>query len=72
MAWFNDDNTYNDIRERSLKQWLKEMSEHDDIAVRGGVKLANDYIEHLKKENMSLNEEIELRNKYLKKIKDNK
>lgn len=72
MAWFNDDNTYNDIRERSLKQWLKEMSEHDDIAVRGGVKLANDYIEHLKKENMRLNEEIELRNKYLKKIKDNK
>lgn len=33
------DNTYNDIREKSLMQWLGEMEQHSDVAVRGGVKL---------------------------------
>lgn len=33
------DNTYNDIREKSLMQWLDEMEQHSDVAVRGGVKL---------------------------------
>ena len=32
-----DDTTYNDIRRKSLDQWLAEMENHDDIAVRGGV-----------------------------------
>ena len=34
------DHTYNDIREKSLMQWLDEMEQHPDIAVHGGVKLA--------------------------------
>ena len=28
------DNTYNDIREKSLMQWLDEMEQHSDVAVR--------------------------------------
>lgn len=32
-----EDNTYNEIREKSLFQWLDEMEKHEDIAVRGGV-----------------------------------
>lgn len=39
-----EDNTYNDIREKSLMQWLDDMSKHEDIAVRGGVKLARNII----------------------------
>jgi len=69
MAWQSKDNTYNDIREKSLNQWLDEMSEHDDIAVRGGVKLAKEYMQYLKDENNRLQSEIELRNEYLKKLK---
>ena len=42
------DHTYNDIREKSLMQWLDEMEQHPDIAVRGGVKLAREYVDHLK------------------------
>ena len=34
-----EDNTYNDIREKSLLQWLDEMEQHEDIAVRSGSKL---------------------------------
>lgn len=70
MAWQTKDNTYNDIRERSLNQWLDEMAEHEDIAVRGGVKLAKEYLAHMKKENELLKAEIELRNEYLKKLKN--
>ena len=38
-----EDNTYNEIREKSLFQWLDEMEKHEDIAVRGGVKLTRQY-----------------------------
>lgn len=70
MAWQSKDNTYNDIRERSLKKWLDEMSEHEDISVRGGVKLARDYMQYLRDENSRLEDEIKLRNEYLMKMKN--
>ena len=43
------DNTYNDIREKSLMQWLDEMEQHSDVAVRGGVKLPQLKAQYLKK-----------------------
>lgn len=63
-----EDNTYNEIREKSLFQWLDEMEEHEDIAVRGGVKLTREYIQHLKDENKRLEEQNNLKNEYLKKV----
>ena len=65
-----EDNTYNDIREKSLMQWLDEMSEHEDIAVRGGVKLAREYVQHLNDEIARLESENELKPQYLKKMKN--
>lgn len=62
------DNTYNDIREKSLLQWLAEMEQHEDVAVRGGVKLCRDYMAYLKGQNENLKDEIALRNEYLKKV----
>lgn len=64
------DNTYNDIREKSLLQWLEEMEKHPDVAVRGGVKLAREYVEYLKEEIKSLEEENRLKIQYLKKLKN--
>ncbi len=64
--FFSEDNTFNDIREKSLEQWLKEMEEHEDVAVRGGVKLCREYIGHLENKINKLQEENELKNKYLK------
>ncbi len=63
-----EDNTYNEIREKSLFQWLDEMEKHEDIAVRGGVKLTQEYIQHLKDENKRLEEQNKLKNEYLKKV----
>ena len=62
------DNTYNDIRDKSLMQWLDEMEQHEDVAVRSGVRLARDYIQYLKDENQKLKNENELKNSYLKKM----
>lgn len=64
-----EDNTYNDIREKSLLQWLDEMEKHEDVAVRCGVTLARDYLKHLENENERLRAENELKKEYLKKLK---
>ena len=63
-----EDNTYNEIREKSLAQWLSEMEAHEDISVRGGVKLCREYIKHLEEKNKRLVEENELKNQYLRKM----
>lgn len=63
-----EDNTYNDIRDKSFHQWLDEMEQHEDIAVRGGVKLAREYVTYLKEEIARLKQENELKNCYLKKV----
>ena len=62
------DNTYNDIREKSLMQWLDEMEQHSDVAVRGGVKLTREYVQHLQEEIRRLEEENQLKAQYLKKM----
>lgn len=65
----NEDHTYNDIREKSIRQWLEEMSEHPDLAVRGGVKVTLDYIDYLKEEIKLLEEKSKLKDEYLKKMR---
>ena len=67
-----EDNTYRDLRERSLLQWLEEMEAHEDIAVRGGVKLCRDYMAYLEEQNRRLKEENELKNSYLRKLAQKK
>ena len=62
------DNTYNDIRQKSLNQWLDEMEKHEDVAVRCGVKLTHEYIQYLNDEINRLKEENQLKNEYLKKM----
>ena len=66
--FIKEDNTYNDIREKSLMQWLEEMEKHQDVAVRGGVKLCREYIQYLKEKSERLKEENELKNQYLRKF----
>lgn len=63
------DNTYNELRENSLNCWLNELEQHEDVAVRGGVKLCREYIEYLKAKNDELKAKDELKAEYLRKIK---
>ncbi len=69
--WQQKDNTYNEIRRRSVEQWLEEMEAHEDIAVRGGVKVTRDYIHYLQDEIKHLEHEGELKNEYMKKMRQN-
>lgn len=64
--FFEEDNSYNEIREKSLEQWLTDMEKHSDIEVRGGIPLVRSYLKTLKDENAKLQEENELKNQYLK------
>lgn len=66
--YFSDKSEYQDIREKSLMQWLDEMEQHEDIAVRGGVKLAREYVQSLQKEMENLKSENELKKEYMKKL----
>ena len=64
------DNTYNDIREKSLMQWLDEMEQHEDLSVSGGVKLAREYVQYLKDEIKRQEESNQLKIDYMKKLKN--
>ena len=63
-----EDNTYRDLREKSLMQWLEEMENHPDLEVRGGVRLCRDYLAFLEQENARLKDENALKNTYLRKM----
>ena len=52
--FFKEDTTFNDIRDKSLQQWLDEMEQHEDVAVRGGVKLTREYVQYLKDEDSGM------------------
>lgn len=67
--FIQEDHTYNDIRKKSLLQWLEEMENYEDVTVRGGVKLCRDYMFQLENQIAKLQEENELKNRYLKKMK---
>lgn len=67
-----EDNTYNDIRKNSIKQWFEDIREHDDIVVRGGVKVTSDYIADLHKKISLLEQKNATKDKYLKKLKSEK
>lgn len=67
--FIKEDTTYNDIRKKSLNNWLDEMESHDDVSVRGGVRLTREYVSHLENEIDRLHRELELKNSYLKKMK---
>lgn len=70
--FMQEDNTFNEIREKSIRQWLQEMSNHEDVAVRGGVKVTTDYLDDLKKKIAQLEEKNKLKDEYLKKLKNSK
>ncbi len=47
-----------------------QMEQHQDVAVRGGVKLTREYVQYLKDEIGRLRHENEVKNAYLKKLRE--
>ena len=69
FAFLQNDNTFNEIRKKSLNQWLDEMESHPDISVRCGIPLVRQYIEHQEMEITNLEKSNELKEKYLTSMK---
>lgn len=67
-----EDNTFRDLRERSLMQWLEDMECHEDPSVRGGVRLCREYIRSLRDQNRQLQASNDLKSEYLKKYSKRK
>lgn len=67
-----EDNTYDELRENSIEQWFKDIDRHDDILVRGGVKVTRDYIADLKKKITMLENKNLTKDRYLKKLRSEK
>ena len=65
---FKEDNSFHEIRERSVAQWLGHMSSHEDIEVRGGVKATLEYIESLQKRIDDLESKDQVKSRYLKQM----
>ncbi len=67
-----EDNTFNELQEKTINQWLDQMSTHDDIEVRSGIGVSKSYIANLKKKIDMLENKNNLKDKYLKKLKSAK
>ena len=67
-----EDRTFSETREKSVMQWLDDLKAHDDIVVRDGVRVTMDYIASLKKKVEQLEESNALKDRFLKKLKQEK
>lgn len=67
--FIKEDNTYNEMRESSMMQWLSELSECDDTVNRGGAKVTLEYIEYLNRKIRELEAKNTLKDEFLKKLK---
>ena len=65
-----EDKTFENLRERSVEQWLCDIEDHEDLLVRGGVKVTREYIADLKKQIENLKAGSELKDQFLKQMKD--
>ena len=67
--FMKEDNSFHEIREKSVLQWLDAMRRNEDLEVRGGVQATTDYIEGLKQEIAQLESANGVKDVYLKKMK---
>lgn len=64
-----EDNTYNEMREKSTMQWLTEQLESQDVVNRHGAKLTLEHIAYLNKKIAELEDKNKLKDEFLKKLK---
>lgn len=67
---FKEDNTYNNIRERSMTKWLEEVRDSEDIVNRGGAKLTLEYLQTLQRKISELEEKNRMKDDFLRRLKE--
>lgn len=68
--YFKEDNTYQDMIKNSTMQWLEEVSQGKDLVNKHGAKLTKEYIQTLDRRVKELEEQITLRDNFLKRMKE--
>lgn len=67
--FIKEDNTYNEMRESSMMQWLNDLIESENVVDRGGAKVTLEYIEHLNRKIKELEAKNALKDEFLRKLK---
>ena len=68
--FIREDNTYQEMIERSTMQWLEQSLEAEDLVVRHGAKLTLEYIEQLHKKIKELEDKNALKDEFLRRLKN--
>ncbi len=68
--FIKEDNTYNEMRENSMMQWLNELVVGEDIVNKGGAKVTLEHIDYLNRRIKELQEKNMLKDEFLKKLKN--
>ena len=64
-----EDTTFHELRQKSVNGWLEAMLEHEDLEVRGGVRVTQDYILALEDKIHALEKSNKTKETYLRKMK---
>lgn len=67
--FIKEDNTYNEMRESSMMQWLNDLIKSENVVDRGGAKVTLEYIEHLNRKIKELESKNALKDEFLRKLK---
>lgn len=70
MFRVHEDNTYNEIREKSLMSWLEEVQNRGDYNDACGAKLAVEYIQTLQEKIRLLEEKNRMKDQFLRRMKE--
>lgn len=68
--FIKEDNTYQEMIEKSTMQWLEESLESEDVVVRHGAKLTLEYVEQLHKKIKELEDKNALKDEFLRRLKN--
>lgn len=67
--YIKEDNTYSEMIEKSVMQWLEETMKSEDIVNKNGAKVTLEYIEYLNKQIKALEDKNALKDEFLKRLK---
>lgn len=67
-----EDNSYNEMKGRTILKWLNEQLENGDKVNSSGAKVTLEYIDYLNRKIKALEDKNALKDEYLKKLKQSK
>ncbi|MGL4343561.1 MAG: hypothetical protein ACRCTE_00035 [Cellulosilyticaceae bacterium] len=67
--YIKEDNTYQEMIQKSAHKWLEELTASDDLVNKHGAKLTLEYIAYLDKKIKQLEDNNKLKDEFLRRLK---